>query len=167
VKLFILTRSHAPIAVPIGVAVSGFALACMHPRLVPQHYQPMIWLSGELRVVPDSVPLGAATITLMGGPDPDHVGLLAQTLTWRDGHFDLQVGGHTRIDCTTLRVLVRKIAYNAWESRSGQLRCDNRCQWLDITIARPTPLGDGIMPFDVSPVDCTWSDGYPGPKRPA
>jgi hypothetical protein len=127
----------------------------------------MIWVSGQLRLLPDSAPLGAASIALLGGSDPHHVALLAETLTWRDGHFDLRVGGHGQIDCTTLRVMARKIGYNAWESRPGQLRCNDRCQWLDIAIARTGPHMDGIMSFDVSPVDCTWSDGYPGPKRPA
>jgi hypothetical protein len=160
------SRVHVALARTFGAAAILLTVSCIHPGLLPNG-RPMIWLTGEVREWPDSTPAAAALVAILGGPNPGGVGVLAQTLTWRDGRFALQLGSNTPIDCTTLRVRVAKIGHVTGESRPGQLRCTRDCQWVDLRLTRPGPVLDIIDVFDVSPVSCTWTDGYPGPKRPA
>jgi hypothetical protein len=102
-------------------------------------------------MAPDSAPLEGANIRILGGRDRHHVTLLAKTLAWKDGRFDLAVGGHTPIECSTLMIQIAAMGIGLWEAR-GQLRCDSMCQWLDIVISRGE--FDGVNFFDLTPRDC-------------
>jgi hypothetical protein len=157
------TRHCSSVALALALAGSAAAMSCARQRLGPDGR--VIWVSGELRAWADSAPVGAATVTLLGGPDHSQVVALGQTLTGPDGRFDLAIGGAARIECATWQIRIQKIGYPAWESRPGQLRCRPECQWVDLRIARPA-ISDGIELFDVLPVDCAWKNGYPV-RKPA
>jgi len=159
-------RSHllSPVAVCVAVVLVGVAISCIYHPGFRANSGPTIWLTGEVRVWPDSVPGQAVDVALLGGPAMSNV--LARTTTWRDGRFALQLGSSTQIDCTTLRVLVTKLGYVSGESRPGQLRCTRECQWVDLRIRR-AGMANEVDPVELSPVSCEWIDGYPAPKRPA
>lgn len=162
-----MLRSHIPSSAALragAMAVVAVAMSCIYHPGFKANTGPTIWLTGEVRMWPDSSPAEAVDIALLGGPAMSD--MLARTTTWRDGRFALQLGSRTPIDCTTLRVLVTKLGHVAGKSRPGQLRCTRVCQWVDLRIRR-TGIANEVDPIDLSPVSCEWIDDYFGPKRPA
>ena len=149
-----------------ATAMSTMATSCIRHPGFRANSGATILLAGEVLVWPDSIAAAGAQVAVLGGPTPAKLGMLAGTIAGRDGRFAVQLGSSTQIDCTTLRVQVRKLGHVSLESRPGQLLCTSTCQWVDVRIRR-AGMADEIDLIDLTPNSCDWPLGYPEPKRPA